>query len=264
MLLILILIQGVRYLLLNAPPEPPEFVLREDPEAVSWMQALQLSAKSEVNLYTYDPNTLTDYQSYLLAITPEEIDRLFAYRAKGHRIQNPSEFLAVTQIHEDRWVFIAPRIRFPKAKTSASALRQEHIPEVGAGMKDINKVSAYTLREIPGIGPVLSERIVKFRNRLGGFQVMDQVYDVYGLEPEVARRVIERYIVFEKPQIQPININQATVEEIASLVYLRWDVARKIIAYRERHGPFESLKELTKIEDFPSDKIARISLYLSL
>ncbi|MBT8321616.1 MAG: helix-hairpin-helix domain-containing protein [Eudoraea sp.] len=45
---------------------------------------------------------------------------------------------------------------------------------------------------------------------------------------------------------------------------MSWEVAERIVMFREQHGPFETFGELTKIEDFPSDKIKRISLYLSL
>lgn len=45
---------------------------------------------------------------------------------------------------------------------------------------DINAATAEDFKTINGIGEKLSARIVKFRDRLGGFLTSEQLYDVYG------------------------------------------------------------------------------------
>ena len=70
--------------------------------------------------------------------------------------------------------------------------------------------------------------------------------------------------MFNKPIVEKININTASVEEIGALVYIKFDDAREIVSFPEANGPFSSLNELKNIEDFPADKINRIALYLSL
>ena len=52
-------------------------------------------------------------------------------------------------------------------------------------MSDLNTASAEDLQRVRGIGPTLSERIVKFRTRLGGFSENDQLKEVYGLTEEI-------------------------------------------------------------------------------
>jgi len=254
----------MRYFLLNTPPKAPEFALDENPSAMRWVDSLQTAAEVDLPVYTYNPNYLSDYQGYMLGMTPQEIDRIFAHRAQGNWIKTEAEFWRVSQVIGLRRSKIAARLRFQKENSFRVASVKNQVNGEKRELKDINKVSASELREVRGIGPVLSERIIKFRNRLGGFQVMEQLYDVYGLEKEVVERVFKRYGVMEKPELHSININKASVKEIASLIYLRWEVAQRIVMFREQHGPFETFGELTKIEDFPSDKIKRISLYLSL
>ena len=117
---------------------------------------------------------------------------------------------------------------------------------------------------IPGIGPVLSQRIIKFKNALGGYIVDDQLFDVYGLDTEVTHRVLEHFTVIEKPEINKININKASVKELASLAYISKHLARSIVQLRDSLGAFISLEELTEIQDFPTNKINRIKLYLTL
>ena len=228
------------------------------------MDSLRGIAQTEEYNYRYNPNTLGDYQGYMLGLRPREIDRLLLYRIQGKQITNKEDFQRVTGISDSMMEHIAPRLRFirpaPYEKEGTSKVGKK----AGILVNDLNTASADDLMTISGIGPVLSRRVVKFRNRLNGFQVNAQLYAVYGLDSAVAGRVLERYQVIQAPEVKAININLASAEELTELVYFNWALARKIVVYREHHGPFENLDELTKIQDFPGDKIDQIKLYLSL
>ncbi|MEP5912093.1 MAG: helix-hairpin-helix domain-containing protein, partial [Flavobacteriaceae bacterium] len=127
---------------------------------------------------------------------------------------------------------------------------------------DLNLATADELKKIYGIGDKLSARIVKFRDRLGGFMVNDQLKDVYGLESDVIGRILEKFQVLSKPKIELININTASVSELTELIYFNYNMAEKIVAYRDRKEPLKSLNELADITGFTPQKIDRIGLYL--
>ena len=99
---------------------------------------------------------------------------------------------------------------------------------------------------------------------MGGFLIDEQLYDVYGLEPEVVQRTLQRFKVLKIPKIQKININKASVNELSKVVYIQKHVAQRIIDYRNINGSIYSFSELLNIEDFPTNRIDRIPLYLSL
>ena len=124
--------------------------------------------------------------------------------------------------------------------------------------------SAGDLQSVSGIGPVLSGRIVKFRDALGGFLAHSQLYDVYGLESEVALRVIRAFPLQSIPSVNRVSVNKGTLKELASLVYLTHEMAEAIVARRDSLGPYRSLQELREIKSIPRTKIERIALYLEL
>ena len=130
--------------------------------------------------------------------------------------------------------------------------------------QDLNTATTADLKKIKGIGDKLSERIIKFRDRLGGFLVDEQLYDVYGLAPEVAKSALEKFTVMHQPTVLKINLNTCSSSELSKLIYINYVLSEKIIRYRNTVGVFQSFEELKKIEGFPSEKINRISLYLSL
>ena len=54
---------------------------------------------------------------------------------------------------------------------------------------DINTASEEMLQLIPGIGPVLSERIVEYRNANGPFQDIWQLSKVYGIGENTVKEI---------------------------------------------------------------------------
>ena len=67
-----------------------------------------------------------------------------------------------------------------------------------------------------------------------------------------------------QPTVLKINLNTCSSSELSKLIYINYVLSEKIIRYRNTVGVFQSFEELKKIEGFPSEKINRISLYLSL
>lgn len=59
------------------------------------------------------------------------------------------------------------------------------VPPRGAtgsgGNLDLNRASAAELQELPGVGPVLAERILAHREAIGGFRTVDELRDVKGI-----------------------------------------------------------------------------------
>ncbi|MQA95881.1 MAG: ComEA family DNA-binding protein [Streptosporangiales bacterium] len=51
----------------------------------------------------------------------------------------------------------------------------------GAAPLNLNAATAAQLEQLPGIGPVLAQRIVEHRTRIGGFRSVDQLRDVSGI-----------------------------------------------------------------------------------
>ncbi len=92
----------------------------------------------------------------------------------------------------------------------------------------------------------------------------EQLYDVYGLKPEVVEETLRAFQVLEVPEVKKINLNTASAKELSQLIYIRSGLAAQIVAYREKNGLFKTFEELTYVDGFPTEKLDRIALYLSL
>ena len=85
--------------------------------------------------------------------------------------------------------------------------------------RDLNRALAIDLKTIRGIGPVLSERIIKYGHSLNGYTDVNQLYRVYGLDSIVVDRIKEVFEI-KSDTIIPMNIRLASREELSTLPYL--------------------------------------------
>ncbi len=230
-------------------------------------------ARERTTTYPFNPNFITDYKAYVLGLSAKELQRLRNFRADGKYINTAKEFQEVTGISDSLLTVLDPYFKFPRQKfINAPSLRLAKTADRGKHNQpktviikiDLNEATAEQLRQVNGIGPKLSERIVKFRNRLGAFMIKEQLYDVYGLEKHVAKKAFERFEIHEKPNIKKLNLNTATKEELAAFTYFNWEMANRIVAFRTEAGAIRSFDELPDITGFSIDKIDRIKLYLCL
>ncbi len=223
---------------------------------------------SKPRIFPFNPNFLTDFKGYQLGMSTDEIDRLLSHRAQGNYINSTEEFQEITKVSDSLLNAIAPYFKFPdwsqnqKSTKTYSTKTKNSEGDKNYVQQDLNLATAEDLMVIQGIGPTLAQRIIKYRNLLKGYSINDQLYEVWNLEKEVANRVLERFIVIEKPNITKINVNTATFKEVLSVVYIDYELTKKIFDYRDQVAELQSLEELKQIEGFPIEKFDRIALYL--
>jgi DNA uptake protein ComE-like DNA-binding protein len=220
-------------------------------------------------IYPFNPNFISDYKGYKLGMSVREIDRLLAFRKQNKYVNSAEEFQNVTQISDSLLKNIAPYFKFPdwvKNKKQFSSFQKEDYSVFAKKEKivviDINKATAEDLIKIYGIGEAIAERILKQKESLGGFVAMEQLSEVWGLSPEVIGNLNKHFKVFVVPNFKKIDINNASIKELAQFPYFKYGLAKQIVTYRSMNGDIHTIEDLTKIKGFPVDKAKIISLYL--
>lgn len=118
-----------------------------------------------------------------------------------------------------------------------------------------------TLQIVPGIGAATASRIIKYRDRLGGFHSKNQLAEVFGLKPEIAEGIWE-YFEFDPKITKKININTIELEVLSKHPYISFQEAKVLIAFRNQHGPFSSPQDLLKIKIFREEWVMKLAPYL--
>ncbi len=126
---------------------------------------------------------------------------------------------------------------------------------------DINSCDSMALVALPGIGPVLSARIIKYRNLLGGFARVEQLKEVYGLPAETYDMIRGRLFA-DSSAIRKVNINSAGYMELIRLPYLeKYDVSA-MLKYRELEGRINSMEDLKVNKILTPEKAEKVEPYL--
>tara|TARA_R110002050_G_scaffold53118_2_gene120778 strand:- start:2869 stop:3738 length:870 start_codon:yes stop_codon:yes gene_type:complete len=226
--------------------------------------------KIKPKTYPFNPNYITDYKGVNLGMSNEEIDRFVGFRKQNKWINSAKQFQEVTKVSDSLLNIMAPFFKFPEWVTNAKSKRTSNY-SVNNKLKtfnqkqDLNTATVQQLQKVNGLGKVLSERIVKFRNQsVGGFISDIQLQDVYGLAPEVIDNITNQFTVKTPKTIDKINLNLATLDYLVTIPHIDYDLAYNIIEERLLRENYKSLDELTKVKDFPVNKIEIIKLYLSL
>ena len=149
------------------------------------------------------------------------------------------------------------------SRTQGSSAKPFQFARDGPKEIDVNLTDSLGLIALPGIGIKLAARILKFREKLGGFYAVEQVKETFGL-PDSTYQRIRKYLKLVDTVIRRININTADEERLRSHPYIRWDLSKPILAYRNEHGPFQKLEDLKKVVAVTNEVYEKIAPYLSI
>jgi competence ComEA-like helix-hairpin-helix protein len=154
-------------------------------------------------LFQFDPNTLSEGGFRKLGMSDKVIHTIVNYRNKGGRFKTPEDIRKIYGLPATEATRLMPYIQIDSSKNNQTNYTEEkssdqHIEQHQSSSQkiNINTATAEEWKSLPGIGEVLSNRIVKFRNMLGGFKSVDEVHKTYGLSDSTFQ-AIKPYLVFK-------------------------------------------------------------------
>jgi competence protein ComEA len=111
---------------------------------------------------------------------------------------------------------------------------------------ELNSADTTMLKQIYGIGSVLSKRIVRYRDLLGGFHSKNQLLNVYAMDTNVYED-FKHQIFVDLSLVQKIDINFASANELSKHPFISYKLANSIVNYRSNHGEFSRDYELMNL-----------------
>ena len=127
---------------------------------------------------------------------------------------------------------------------------------------DINKADSAEFEQLPGIGEKLSVRIVKYRDRIGGYTKLEQLKEIYGLQDSNFLK-FKHLLVIQKEFIPTkIFINKSTYGDLRKHPYISYVFAKSIMAYIKMHGSIQDEYELLSIGSVNRDEVVKVLPYL--
>jgi len=254
-----------------------------EPETKKAKFAKKVNPKQERKLFPFDPNTASLDNLLALGIRNYLAERIIKYRSKGGKFYKKEDLLKIYGFKERTYRDLEPYIQIKtKAKTytktkknfdkdgndviakkAEETVSAEIVKPIKPQKLNINTADTTQLKSIYGVGSVLANRMVKFRDKLGGFYSLTQLEEVYGLKPETIEKILEKVEQPNQTDIQKIKVNHLDEKELQKHPYISWKEAKFIVKYRNQHGPYKSIEGLADIKVFDDAFIKKIAPYIS-
>jgi DNA uptake protein ComE-like DNA-binding protein len=220
------------------------------------------------SLFRFDPNVVTDHELRKLGFSDEARKAILAYRQGGGRFQSPEDLSHQKGITSTFYSKVEPYIIWDTL--TIREVQPVEVPEHNSDVKtipqdrmemvDINNSNVFEWQMLKGIGPGYAQRIVGYREKLGGFSHVDQVRETYRLPDSVFQAI--RPFLRMSPVIHKIEINEISVDSLQRHPYISWKQASVIVNYRSQHGPYTAAEDLLKTRVLDSTFVSRIKPYL--
>jgi len=227
-------------------------------------------------LFDFDPNTLDIGGWHRLGVKEKTALTISKYRDKGGKFRKAEDILKIYGLSESDKTRLLPFVKIPFTKepveisgerrdTGSTASRYKSnslYSKKTAKIIDVNSADSSEWKTLPGIGDVLSGRIIKYRDKLGGFYKVEQVAEIYGLADSTYLK-IRPYLKCDS-SVRKISVNEVTPDVLEQHPYLKRQIARAIVDYRSQHGLFKDLGELKNLILITPELYEKISPYLVL
>jgi competence ComEA-like helix-hairpin-helix protein len=218
-------------------------------------------------LFPFNPNTATQNELRMLGFSEEIVKRMLNYRAKGGKFSVKSDLLKIYGMDTLSFKKTYNFIQLPTSRNWVSLAHTHRPKKLQTSQRDslfnINTADSATLMRINGIGPVLSARIVRYREKLGGFISKSQLNEVYGLDSTVVRRLAATCFINAEFEVRKLNINILDEVELSGHPYLSRSEAKAIVAYRFQHGNYPTIQDIRKILSIEEKTFRKIEPYLT-
>lgn len=215
-------------------------------------------------LFHFDPNQVSRDQLMSLGFTSFLADRIVNYRNKGGKFFVKADLLKIYGMDSVLYQRLINFIDLPKQKVAQSKFETKDFKKKEIELLDLNAADTTQLEKVFGVGKKLSERIIKFRDKLGGFISANQLKEVYGLDSTVTAAIKMKFFVQDNFKPKQLNINTATEFELSIHPYISSKLAKAITAYRFQHGNFANVEDITTIHILTQSEYERVKAYLTV
>ena len=264
--------------------KPKESVQSQEKESHSVSYAVP---ETKVETFPFDPNTADSTTLLRLGLAPWQVRAIYKYRAKHGRYHTREDFKRLPGMTYELWERLGPQVRIARqiqyidesdkhsslpdksvsepivSETPAASQKADSVAEHPRKFDvftqvDINKADTTELMRIPGIGTYRANKIVEYRQKLGGFLKAEQVMEACEMPDEILQWVK----VSAENAVRKVNVNKLSLQRLMNHPYISFYQARSMVEYRKAYGDIKGIDDLRGLEGFTPQKIEKLQPYL--
>ena len=219
--------------------------------------------KERIVLTEFDPNAANDSTLLSLGFSTRNIKTINNYRNKGGEFFVKEDLKKIYGLDSSLYLLLEEYIVISNFEKTIINEKKQAVKSYKRATIEINSADSSLLLDLPGIGPVFSNRIIKYRKLLGGFSDKKQLLEVYNMD-SVRYKGFSDLIIVDNSLIRKISLNFSSKEEFQKHPYLDKDQAKALVKFRSRKGNFKKISQIDEEKIINKSTYQKIFPYLSL
>jgi competence ComEA-like helix-hairpin-helix protein len=218
-------------------------------------------ASLSIKPFPFDPNEVSEEQWREMGLRDRLVQTIMNYRGKGGKFYKKEDLKKIYGMREEEYLQLEPYVLISVDSNHRYGKEGKVMGE--DLMVELNAADTLDLQQLKGIGPAFARRIVRYRDKLGGYYRKEQLLEVYGMEAE-RYDGIRDHVTVDAGLVRKININKATIKEMLRHPYMEFYIAKAIVNYRVQKGPFTDVGQIREAETIYDEVYERLAPYLTV
>ena len=221
-------------------------------------------ASTKLTPFEFNPNNLPEDAWKKLGFTDRQIKNIKNYEAAGGKFNRKEDLKKIYSISDVEYSILEPYIIISspyKSKKGKIIKKKTNIKKLSLVDIEINSADSLQLLSSLGLSPWLARRIISYKSLLGGYTIVSQLKEVYGLTDSIFN-CIENHILIDTSLVKKIDLNNVKFKELLIHPYFDYNTTKSIINTRQKVGKFTNLDQLKMIETINDSILNKVSYYL--
>jgi competence protein ComEA len=209
-------------------------------------------------LHDFDPNIIAIHDWVNMGFSQKQAESIVNYRERFGPFKRKEDLKRVYVVSEKKYAEIEPYIKISNQENNDHNIPDKPIV-VQNKVIELNTATLEELMSLRGIGEGYGNRIINYRNKIGGFVEFNQI-ETLSISDD-AKLALKEYAIINPDAVQKTNINRASKDELKAIPFSNWSVVSAILKQRDL-GVISNLDFLSEKEISTENKI-KFELYLS-
>ncbi|MCF8381170.1 MAG: helix-hairpin-helix domain-containing protein [Bacteroidales bacterium] len=247
-------------------------ILRKNQDFISKLRIAEKHSKKEFesketqepDLFFFDPNTIDKDQLSKLGLDNRIASNLLKYRKAGGKFVVPSDLKVLYGLSEDLFEKLEPWIEIKSADTNIEIKAQtmDNLNDKPLAIEsDLNSILYKDLIKLTGGNPKITGRILNFRQLLGGYYSMKQLWNVYEMNDSLYES-LNSALTVDTLKIQSLSLNNSEYSDFLRHPYLNKTQVNLIMKYRQYKNSKIRMNEFIENMILPDSTLKKILPYL--
>lgn len=218
-------------------------------------------------LFPFNPNFVSDTELTRLGVPGYAIRSIRNFLNKGGSFKTKSDFQKMRCIKSELYKKLTSFIQLPDSiPQNSQTFKRELVKKIiktETQKIELNSADSVTLISLRGVGGWTASKIIRYREKCGGFYAWNQLFEIKGLDSARFQLIMEQTFL-DPSNLAKLHLNADSIGNFARHPYIGYKKAKMIVNFRKEHKRFNQLDEIKKAALLDDELYSKLAPYLTL